>query len=148
MHHRQLILSLVTALSLGNVGLADASPTESTPPVPCSAAEVPADPVMADVREAIANGLAGTPADEMRSDALIQLAERIDAQRTQIDATGLSKSCRQTFYMILGDIRDGLELMKRARRVEAQRVGLHKVMQAVNLYGQYFHQPGWPALSR
>jgi len=103
---------------------------------------------MADVREAIANGLASTPADEMRSDALIQLAERIDAQRTQIDATGLSKSCRQTFYMILGDIRDGLELMKRARRVEAQRVGLHKVMQAVNLYGQYFHQPGWPALSR
>ena len=84
----------------------------------------------------------------MRSDELIQLAEQIDAQRTHIDARGLSKSCRHTLHLILGDIGDGLELMKRAQRVEAQRVGLQKVMQAVNFYGQYFHQPGWPALSR
>jgi hypothetical protein len=48
--------------------------------------------------------------------------------------------------MILVEIADGAELMRQGGVVAAQRTGLLRVVQALNLYGDLFEHPGWQRL--
>lgn len=48
--------------------------------------------------------------------------------------------------MLLREMLDGADLMQGAQRVEARRMGLSKVVQAMNIYGDLFDHPGWQAV--
>lgn len=49
-------------------------------------------------------------------------------------------------HMLLTEMADGIVLMQRAAHADARRMGLLKVVQALNLYGTMFTHPGWRAL--
>lgn len=49
-------------------------------------------------------------------------------------------------HMLLVEMADGIALMQRAAHADARRMGLLKVVQALNLYGTMFAHPGWRAL--
>lgn len=49
-------------------------------------------------------------------------------------------------HMLLVEMADGIALMQRAAHTDARRMGLLKVVQALNLYGTMFSHSGWRAL--
>jgi hypothetical protein len=49
-------------------------------------------------------------------------------------------------HMILVEIADGAALMRQGGTLAAQRSGLLRVVQALNLYGDLFNHPGWQRL--
>ncbi|MCK0511196.1 hypothetical protein [Aromatoleum buckelii] len=55
----------------------------------------------------------------------------------------LSRAAGRQASLLLGDMRDGLELMRTAGHDDARRVGLMKVVQDLRLYGLLFEHPGW-----
>lgn len=75
--------------------------------------------------------------------ALRTLAAELSVRLAGIDRQGLVAECQRPLNQNLNDIGDGIELMRVARRVEAQRVGLSKAVQALNLYGHQFRPRGW-----
>ncbi|MCC4117727.1 hypothetical protein LLG90_20405 [Aromatoleum toluclasticum] len=49
-------------------------------------------------------------------------------------------------HMLLVEMADGIALMQGAAHADARRMGLLKVVQALNLYGTMFSHSGWRAL--
>ena len=49
-------------------------------------------------------------------------------------------------HMLLAEMADGAALMAQAGNADARRMGLLKVVQALNLYGDLFDHPGWQPL--
>ncbi len=92
------------------------------------------------LRLAVTAALATQP---LSAAALRTLAAELSARLAGIDRHGLVAECQRPLNQDLNDIGDGIELMRAARRVEAQRVGLSKAVQALNLYGHQFRPAGW-----
>ena len=74
----------------------------------------------------------------MSAESLQSLAAELGAHFSSVARQGLVAECQRPLNLILNDISDGIELMKVARRVEARRLGLSKVVQALNFYGHQF----------
>jgi len=55
----------------------------------------------------------------------------------------ITRAAGRQASLLLGDMRDGLELMRTAIHDDARRVGLMKVVQDLKLYGLLFEHPGW-----
>ncbi|NMG54963.1 hypothetical protein [Aromatoleum aromaticum] len=55
----------------------------------------------------------------------------------------ISRAAGRQASFLLGDMRDGLDLMRTANHDDARRVGLMKVVQDLRLYGWLFEHPGW-----
>ncbi|MCK0508807.1 hypothetical protein [Aromatoleum anaerobium] len=55
----------------------------------------------------------------------------------------ISRAAGRQASFLLGDMRDGLDLMRTASHDDARRVGLMKVVQDLRLYGLLFEHPGW-----
>ncbi|HJV26777.1 MAG TPA: hypothetical protein VJ673_13905 [Aromatoleum sp.] len=78
---------------------------------------------------------------------LENLGHKIESRVTPLIAccTG-STAAERHLHMLLAEMADGTDLMRRAANVEGRRMGLLKVMQALNLYGVLFQHPGWRPL--
>ena len=78
---------------------------------------------------------------------LAELAGIVEARAAQIGACcATAGAAGRDLYMLLGEVVDGADLMKRAGHADARLMGLLKVVQALNRYGVLFDPPGWPAL--
>lgn len=111
----------------------------------CRIDQAPQSAGLAALRAGIADRLArdsqSLPAESLRS-----LSVELAAHYGAIARQGLAAECQRPLNQILNDVGDGIELMRVARRVEAQRVGLSKVVQALNLYGYQFRPKDWQML--
>ncbi|NMG42918.1 hypothetical protein GPA22_04110 [Aromatoleum toluvorans] len=100
-----------------------------------------------EIRTAISTSVDAGPARPLDAVRLAELGRTIDAQISQLLAccTKDETSVRH-LNMLLAEMSDGTQLMRRAGSVDARRMGLLKVLQALNLYGTLFDHPGWRAL--
>ncbi len=108
----------------------------------CQIDQAPQAAGLAAMRAAIADRL-GRESQSLSAESLQSLATELDRQFGAVARQGLVPECQRPLNQILNDIGDGIELMRVARRVEAQRVGLSKAVQALNLYGHQFQPAGW-----
>lgn len=72
-----------------------------------------------------------------------EVAKEIDALPAG-EAT--DKRAGRQMSFLLGDMREGLDLMRTASHDDARRVGLMKVIGDLRLYGQLFEHPGWQGM--
>ncbi|MGL1833702.1 hypothetical protein ACKVEX_08850 [Rhodocyclaceae bacterium SMB388] len=148
-------LALLAVTALVHVDVAAA--TEPVRPVtgaeaqPASGRCLPSEPTVREGMEAIRThveaALTAAGGRDMDPDELVTLARTIDGKLPGIRAEGLPKPCHRQFLLITDDISNGTDLMIGAQRVEAQRMGLMTVVQALNLYGRRFDHPDWHVLS-
>ncbi|WP_049780235.1 hypothetical protein [Aromatoleum aromaticum] len=91
----------------------------------------------------VTQGADGGIAEERLAD----LGGTLAARTTQLIACCTTPDVSgRHLHMILVEIADGAELMRKGRPVAAQRLGLLRVVQALNLYGDLFDHPGWQRL--
>ena len=91
------------------------------------------------VTQGAARGIAGESLAELGG-TLAARSVRLIACCTTPEVSG------RHLRMILVEIADGAELMSQGGTVAAQRIGLLRVVQALNLYGDLFDHPGWQRL--
>lgn len=147
--------ALLAVAALVYFGVAAA--TETAQPVTVAQAQpdprrcLPSEPSVRAGMEAIRTdvevALTAAGGRDMDPGELVTLARTIDGRLPSIRAEGLSKPCHRQFLLITDDISNGTNLMIGAQRVEAQRMGLMTVVQALNLYGRQFDHPDWRVLS-
>jgi hypothetical protein len=95
--------------------------------------------VEASVTQGAARGIAG--------ERLAELGRILAARSARLIACCTTpKVSGRHLHMILVEIADGAELMRQGGVVAAQRTGLLRVVQALNLYGDLFEHPGWQRL--
>lgn len=148
-------LALLAVAALVHIGVAAA--TEPARPATGAEAQpdpgrcLPSEPTVREGMEAIRTdveaALAAAGDRDMDPEELVTLGRTIDGQLPGIRAEGLSKPCHRQFLLITDDISNGTNLMIGAQRVEAQRMGMMTVVQALNLYGRQFDHPDWRVLS-
>ena len=97
--------------------------------------------VEASVTQGAARGIAGERLAELGR-ILAARSARLIACCTTTEVSG------RHLRMILVEIADGGELMRQEGTIEAQRIGLLRVVQALNLYGDLFDHPGWQRLDQ
>ncbi|BAL22451.1 hypothetical protein [Azoarcus sp. KH32C] len=95
------------------------------------------------IRGAI-DAVRSTPPDAAQ---LESLGHRIESRVSLLLALCTDRTAAERHLrMLLAEMADGTDLMRHAAKVEARRMGLLKVVQALNLYGVLFQHPGWRAL--
>ena len=93
----------------------------------------------ASVTQGAARGIVG--------ERLAELGGTLAARTTQLIACCTTPEVSgRHLHMILVEVADGAELMRQGGTVAAQRTGLLRVVQALNLYGDLFDHPGWQRL--
>ena len=140
-------LLALSSLTVAGPALADRGRTVNlenfkVDPQLCRIDEAPQSAGFAAMRAAIAAGLAHQ-AQPLSADALRSLSAGLATHLATVERHGLVADCQRPLNQDLNDISDGIELMRVSRRVEAQRVGLSKAVQALNLYGYQFRPKGW-----
>lgn len=100
-----------------------------------------------DIRALVAASFGAGPGRPLDAVRFAELGRTIEARVSQLIAccTKDETSARH-LHMLLAEMADGTQLMRRAGNVDARRMGLLKVVQALNLYGTLFDHPGWRAL--
>lgn len=101
---------------------------------------------MAAIRDAVAAEHDAIVADETGAAGYAALAARLDQHSAYI-----VKNCRlpaaadAALHVILADVINGASLMKNADP-SSRRLGAEKAINALDLYPQYFSDPGWRPL--
>ena len=144
---RSLLVLALAGLTAAGPALADRGRTVNlesfkVDPQLCRIDEAPQAAGLAAMRAAIADRLA-RDSQPLPADALRSLSAELAAHYAGVARKGLVAECQRPLNQNLNDISDGIELMRVSRRVEAQRVGLSKAVQALNLYGHQFKPKGW-----
>jgi hypothetical protein len=111
----------------------------------CRIDEAPQSAGLAAMRAAIAGRIA-RDGQALPTDALLSLAADLHRHFGTVARQGLAAECQRPLNQLLNDMSDGLDLMRVSLRVEAQRVGLSMIVQALNLYGHQFQPKGWQKL--
>lgn len=98
---------------------------------------------MDELRVAVETGNA-LPRSDAGSDPLVRLGADIEARVAPL-ANCCADQQASTLHlrMLVAEISDGAQLMRTATHHDARRMGLLKVVQALNLYGALFEHPGW-----
>lgn len=103
--------------------------------------------VMIELRDSIAAHAASRGPDAEEGDRLAELGRKMQPR-----VTALFECCTRTgpasrsLHLSLSDMADGLALMQHAARADARRVGLAKVVQALNEYAATSAYPDWRTL--
>lgn len=142
---RSFLLLALAALSAAGPALAARGVRPENPKVDpqlCRIDEAPQAAGLAVLRTEIARRLE-REGHALSAESLLSLAAELGAHFSSVARQGLVAECQRPLNLILNDISDGIELMKVARRVEARRLGLSKVVQALNFYGHQFQPRGW-----
>lgn len=100
------------------------------------------------MRSTIVTRLAAADGRALHEAEFVALADTIDHQ-IKVIAAGRDFHSRDGRYLqwLLGDLADGVTLMRTAPRAPAKRLGLMKVVETLNLYGKAFDHPGWQPIS-
>lgn len=147
---RSLLLLALAGLAASGTALAGRGRTVNletfqVDPQLCRIDEAPQAAGLAVLRRGVAARL--EPAGQaLSADSLRSLAAELGGRFGAVARQGLLSECQRPLNQILNDIGDGIDLMRVSRRVEAQRVGLSKVVQSLNLYGHQFQPVGWQML--
>lgn len=144
---RSLIVLALAGLGAVGPALADRGRTVNlesfqVDPQLCRIDEAPQAARLAALRAGIAARF-GRDGQVLSAESLRSLSAELATQYGTIARQGLVPECQRPLNQILNDIGDGIELMRASRRVEAQRVGLSKAVQALDLYGHQFRPRGW-----
>ncbi|NMF90745.1 hypothetical protein [Aromatoleum petrolei] len=146
-------LVVVALLALGSTAASAATLVSSNPaPLTAEAARNwrPDERVRVGIdamRESIVVSASLRPQGATDAVRLAQLGRAMEAR-----VAGMIACCTQDdvgsrhLYALLVEMADGIALMQRAAHPDARRMGLLKVVQALNLYGTMFTHPGWRAL--
>ena len=100
---------------------------------------------MLDLRALLAQGMeGGQPVAEAD---YVALAAKIEQQVQAISAgRDFHNRAGRHLQWLLGDITDGVQLMRDAPRAPAKRLGLMRVVETLNYYGREYDHPGWEPL--
>ncbi len=144
---RSLLVLALAGLTAAGPALADRGRTVNletfkVDPQLCRIDQAPQSVGLSALRAGIAARL-NRDSQPLSTESLQSLAAELDGHFGAVARQGLAAECQRPLNQILNDIGDGLELMRVSRRVEAQRVGLSKAVQALNLYGHQFQPKGW-----
>lgn len=102
---------------------------------------------MGELRATIDSVLAGRAGRGITGERLGELGHAIEARVRELIACCSSRETSgRHLHMLLAEMADGAALMTQGRHTDARRMGLLKVVQALNLYGDLFDHPGWQAL--
>ena len=145
---RSLIALALAGLTAAGPALAARGVRPENPKVDpqlCRIDEAPQAAGLAALRAAIADRI-GRDNQPLSAESLRSLAAELDGHSGAVARQGLVAECQRPLNMVLNDIGDGIQLMRIAGRVEAQRVGLSKAVQALNLYGHQFKPRDWQML--
>lgn len=89
----------------------------------------------------------------LRTNATTDAAQLAELGRTMESRVAAMIACcthdgvaSRHLHMLLVEMADGIALMQRAAHADARRMGLLKVVQALNLYGTMFAHPDWRAM--
>lgn len=150
---KSFLLAVMIAM-LANVAPLSAAEGARASPTPPPAAEAlrPADASLRAGMEAVHNTvvtrLAAADGKALQEAEFVALADAIDRQVKEV-AGGRDFHSRDGRYLqwLLGDLADGVTLMRIAPRAPGKRLGLMKVAETLNLYGKVFDHPGWQPIS-
>jgi hypothetical protein len=100
------------------------------------------------LRASIMDSIPAAGVKAMDAEALLALAGTIDRQ-VGVVAADRDFHSRDGRYLqwLLGDVNDGVALMRDAPRAPAKQLGLMKVIETLNFYGRAFDHPGWEPLT-
>lgn len=102
---------------------------------------------MGDLRSTIDAGVAGGAARSISGERLGELGRVIEARvRELIACCATRETSGRHLQMLFAEMADGAVLMMQGGHADARRMGLLKVVQALNLYGELFDHPGWQPL--
>lgn len=83
----------------------------------------------------------------MAEDDYAALAPEIERQLAVIvDGRDFEGRAGRHLQWVLGDIADGVTLMRSAPRAPGKRMGLLRVVETLNFYGREYDHPGWVPL--
>ncbi|NMG75948.1 hypothetical protein [Aromatoleum diolicum] len=100
-----------------------------------------------DIRLAIDSRIAARGDSGLTRETFGELGVAIDDRVTRLVSCCIKPGpAGRHLHMLLAEMVDGTDLMKRATTVDGRRLGLLKVIQALNLYGTLFIHPDWRAL--
>ena len=144
---RSLLVLALAGLTAAGPALADRGRTVNletfqVDPQRCRIDQAPQAAGLAVLRAAIVDRV-GRDSQPLSAESLRSLAGELDGHFGTVARQGLAAECQRPLNQVLNDIGDGIQLMRIAGRVEAQRVGLSKAVQALNLYGHQFQPKGW-----
>lgn len=109
-----------------------------------AAAPGPLQQCMEVIRATLANSMNAHPDLRLTRAEGAALALEVGREIDSILADkAISRMAGRQASFLLGDMRDGLDLMRTASHDDARRVGLMKVVQDLRLYGLLFEHPGW-----
>ena len=147
---RSLLVLALAGLSAAGPALAGRGRTvnlETFPVDPqlCRIDSTPTAPGLAELRATLAPELPAAGSD-LSAVQLQALAARLSERLAGLPQAAMDPPCQRPFDLLVSDMREGTELMRIAAHLPARRVGLLKVVQALNLYGHQFKPAGWQPL--
>lgn len=102
---------------------------------------------MGDLRSTIDAGVANRAVGSISGERLGELGRVIEARVGELIVCCVTRETSgRHLHMLLAEMTDGATLMMQGRHTDARRMGLLKVVQALNLYGDLFDHPGWQPL--
>ncbi|MDT3671371.1 MAG: hypothetical protein ROZ37_13710 [Aromatoleum sp.] len=103
---------------------------------------------MGDLRSTVDAGVAGRAIGSISGERLGELGRVIEARVGEMIACCATRETSgRHLHMVLAEMADGATLMMQGGHADARRMGLLKVVQALNLYGDLFDHSGWQPLN-
>ncbi len=103
---------------------------------------------MSSLRDTIDARLLADKGVAMSAEDYLALAPAIERQLALIVAgRDFHSRAGRHLKWVLGDIADGVTLMRAAPRAPGKRLGLLRVVETLNFYGREYDHPGWTPLT-
>jgi hypothetical protein len=103
---------------------------------------------MSTLRDTVDARLQADKGQAMVEDDYASLAPEIEPQLALIVAgRDFHSRAGRHLQWVLGDIADGVTLMRSAPRAPGKRMGLLRVVETLNFYGREYDHPGWEPLT-
>lgn len=103
---------------------------------------------MSTLRDTVDARLQADKGQAMVEDDYAELAPEIERQLALIVAgRDFHSRAGRHLQWVLGDIADGVTLMRSAPRAPGKRMGLLRVVETLNFYGREYDHPGWEPLT-
>lgn len=100
---------------------------------------------MDNLRQAMASKQLAIEKEKLKAADYQQLADAADKNISYIVKNcKLSQDADEAFHsIVLAELIQNVEMMRKAPKVQMQRVGALGVLQSLRHYGEYFQHPGW-----